>query len=316
MADETAAVVAMGVLMAFAHVVAIVLAIPFLAQNLGAFPEPDAVTNALIYFLLILGFTAVILLIIRWKRENWLRYLILGALGLTMLFVFQIPFTLAFAFLPALARDLLALGSTVALTVLLLVALARNPEWYFLNVVGVAVAIGATALIGISFGILPALLLLIALAAYDAWAVYRTKHMLTLADAVTELRLPILLVIPKRFPYSMRAQPRLKDQLAEGEERGAMFMGLGDIIIPGILVVSAFANLSPEASTLVALPNFLVALGTLAGALVGFAVLMRFVLTGRPQAGLPLLNSGAILGYLLSYLLVYGDLSFGITIAL
>ncbi len=94
-----------------------------------------------------------------------------------------------------------------------------------------------------------------------------------------------------------------------------MFMGLGDIIVPGILVVSAFASL-PNVLPAVGgvAPNLLVALGTLVGTLVGFGLLMAFVLKGRPQAGLPLLNSGAILGYLLTYLLVFGDLSFGIVI--
>jgi presenilin-like A22 family membrane protease len=42
-------------------------------------------------------------------------------------------------------------------------------------------------------------------------------------------------------------------------------------------------------------------------------MLMRFVLKGKPQAGLPLLNGGAIVGYALSYVLVYGSLSLGIT---
>ena len=39
---------------------------------------------------------------------------------------------------------------------------------------------------------------------------------------------------------------------------------------------------------------------------IGFVVLMRYVLKGNPQAGLPLLNGGALLGFLLSSLLVYG----------
>ncbi len=93
-----------------------------------------------------------------------------------------------------------------------------------------------------------------------------------------------------------------------------MFMGLGDIIIPGILVVSAFANLEPLVTILGLGTNLLVALATLLGTLLGFTLLMRFVLSGRPQAGLPLLNTGAILAYLASYYLLYGDLNFGIVL--
>jgi len=105
----------------------------------------------------------------------------------------------------------------------------------------------------------------------------------------------------------------LKQQIDEGEEREAMFMGLGDVIIPGILVASAF-NFLPEGTILGMDSSLIVALGTLVGAVVGFVLLMRFVLKGNPQAGLPLLNGGAIIGYLISYLLVYGDLSFGVTL--
>ncbi len=56
----------------------------------------------------------------------------------------------------------------------------------------------------------------------------------------------------------------------------------------------------------------IVAIGTLIGGLIGFAVLMRFVVKGNPQAGLPLLNSGVIIGYLLTYYLVFRELTFGI----
>ena len=44
------------------------------------------------------------------------------------------------------------------------------------------------------------------------------------------------------------------------------------------------------------------------GSLVGYFILMIFVMSGRPQAGLPLLNGGAILGYLIGAFLFVGDL--------
>ena len=43
---------------------------------------------------------------------------------------------------------------------------------------------------------------MIAAAVYDAWAVYRSKHMLDLADTMIGLRLPILLVAPQEKGYS------------------------------------------------------------------------------------------------------------------
>src|SRR2546422_850554 len=108
------------------------------------------------------------------------------------------------------------------------------------DTVGFVTAAGVTAILGISFGAIPAILLLVALAFYDAWAVYRTKHMITLADELTSQRLPILLVIPKKAGYSFREQKSLKAQVASGEERETRVIGPGGRIIPGIMSVSAF----------------------------------------------------------------------------
>src|SRR2546422_215225 len=178
------------------------------------------------------------------------------------------------------------------------------------DTVGFVTAAGVTAILGISFGAIPAILLLVALAFYDAWAVYRTKHMITLADELTSQRLPILLVIPKKAGYSFREQKSLKAQVASGEEREAMFIGLGDLIIPGIMSVSAFTFLTAPGRSFLGLePNAFVAAGTVLGSLVGFFFLMRFVLKGNPQAGLPLLNGGALLRVLLTNRLAYGHLN-------
>jgi presenilin-like A22 family membrane protease len=199
-----------------------------------------------------------------------------------------------------------------AVAAVLVYLLVKFPEWYVVDTIGFVTAAGVTAILGISFGLLPAILLLIALAVYDAWAVYRTKHMITLADELTSQRLPILLVIPKKAGYSFREQKSLKAQVASGEEREAMFIGLGDLIIPGIMSVSAFTFLNDPTllgrSLGPVAPFMTVAVGTIIGSLVGFFVLMRYVLKGNPQAGLPLLNGGALLGFLATSLLVYGTI--------
>jgi presenilin-like A22 family membrane protease len=44
------------------------------------------------------------------------------------------------------------------------------------------------------------------------------------------------------------------------------------------------------------------ALGALIGTLAGYAVLSRIAGRGQPHAGLPFLNSGAILGFAIGYL--------------
>jgi presenilin-like A22 family membrane protease len=77
-------------------------------------------------------------------------------------------------------------------------------------------------------------------------------------------------------------------------------MGLGDVVIPGFLVVSTFHNIAGN--------GLVIALSVMLGTLFGFILLMRAVIKGKPQAGLPYLCSGAILGYLVSSYLLYGEL--------
>lgn len=296
----------MGLIFTLSQLGAIFVASSFLGPEDQLFPDPDDPVIPILYILAILAFTFAILYIIKKKRENIVRVIFLGAVAYTIFFVIWIV-------LLSLTGQYGSLAVSVTLTAVITYYLVKKPEWYVIDAAGILMSIGIIGIFGISLSILPVLVLLIALAIYDAVSVYGTKHMIALADGVTNMRLPILLVIPKKRGYSYLEQKPLKQQLDEGGEREAMFMGLGDIIIPGVLVVSAFSFLGDGLIGGVS-SNLIVALGTLAGSVVGFALLMRFVLGGNPQAGLPLLNGGAIAGFLITYLLVYQDLSFGIAI--
>src|SRR5213596_968871 len=317
MRREIPSIAAMAILLISSQLVAIALSPLFHEANFQAFPSPQDVTNTVVYLIMILVFTAIILGLVRYRRQNLAKYVILASIFVTLAFVLLLPVLIAvdYATRGTLDVDLLGIVSTLlsfGLAAGLVFLLLKFPEWYVVDTIGFVTAAGVTAILGISFGILPAVLLLIALAFYDAWAVYRTKHMITLADELTSQRLPILLVIPKKAGYSFRQQKSLKEQVASGEEREAMFVGLGDLIIPGILAVSAFTFSSAAGrSFLGVLPNGIIAFGTVLGSLVGFMVLMRYVLKGNPQAGLPLLNGGALLGFIIASLLVYGTVHIG-----
>ena len=319
MRRDLASIVAMAAMLVVSQVAALALAPIFLLLQFQAFPEPTNPANPIIYIVLILLFTAVILALVRYKRRNLAKYVILASIFLTVSFVFIVPLYLATYWWMGdpMAGNVATFGSFL-LAILIVYALYKYPEWYLVDTVGIAIAAGVTAVLGISFAIFPTFLLLIGLAVYDAWAVYRSKHMVTLADAVATQRLPILIVIPKSRGYSFLRQKSLKAQIASGEEREAMFMGLGDIIIPGVLAVSASIFLRPEFgypdTAVGSLPAYLfIAFATMVGALMGFTILMRFVMRGNPQAGLPLLNGGAIAGYLISFALVFGSYrSFGL----
>lgn len=258
--------------------------------------------NSVLYVALILGFTAGILVAVKLRGRKVIKALFLGITGFTVYIVLVPIFALA-------APEAAAVGLAFDIAFVLTYLLWRFPEWYVIDTAGALMCVGLTAILGISFGILPALLLLLMLAVYDAIAVYQTKHMIDLADTVMSESLPIMFVVPKRAGYSfLRKRKGLKEQLASKEERDALFMGLGDVIIPGALVVSSYRFLDPGVTLGGVEGPLAVALVTLVGGVIGFALLMRAVLKGNPQAGLPLLNGGVIAAYAIGSFAVYGAL--------
>ena len=199
----------------------------------------------------------------------------------------------------------------LAVTAILMILLYVHSEWYVVNTTGVLLGAGVCALLGVSFEPPMAILFMILAAVYDAWAVYKSKHMLDLADTMIGLRLPILLVAPQDTNYSLIEETEnaptkrvLSDKVQAKRKKKpsteAMFMGLGDIIFPGMLVLSALQYLAPSAATQVAV-------STLIGGLLGYFALMTYVARGKAQAGLPLLNGGAILGYFVGGFLFLGS---------
>ncbi len=179
------------------------------------------------------------------------------------------------------------------------VLLYKFPEWYVIDALGILIGAGVAAIFGASLDILPVIVLLILLAVYDAISVYKTKHMITLAEGVVDMKTPILFVIPKRRDYSFIREGIGK--LENGGERAAFIIGMGDMIMPSILVVSA--NVFLQGWRLGGIIN-LPALGAILGSLAGLAVLLSFVMSGKPQAGLPPLNGGTILGFLAGWALM------------
>jgi presenilin-like A22 family membrane protease len=293
-------------------------------------------TNSLVYVGMILVATAVMLAVIRLGVEGLLRAFVVGSGVYIAFYVFQVVVPpLVVVPVAGVALNALAVGGALALGV----ALYVYPEWYVIDAAGVVMGVGAAGLFGINFGILPALVLLVVLAVYDAISVYGTEHMLTLASGVMDLRIPIVLVVPLSLSYSF-LEADLPDPTEEGEsepatdggsaaepdggeageeenaaeadeavERDALFIGLGDAVIPTVLVASAGFFLEAPALPAPGLALNLPAATAMLGTLAGLAVLLRMVLAGRAHAGLPLLNGGTIAGYLV------GALASGIPLA-
>jgi presenilin-like A22 family membrane protease len=276
----------MAGLILIVQIIALFLSTPMEASGMQAFEDPNAVSNSIYYIVMILIFTLFVLIAIRKNIKKVISLFIYLAVISTLFYVFFALFTLVpfLSGLEALASILLSTGVTLLLY--------KYPEWYIVDLVGVCIAGGVSALIGISLSVVPVIVLLLLLAVYDAISVYKTKHMITMAEGIMDLKLPILFIIPKHLNYSF-----LQESFKAGEKREAFFMGLGDAVMPTLLVVSAnvFMTKSGEISYPV--------LGAILGTLAGHAVLSMLVMKGKPQAGLPFLNTGVILGFFAGVLL-------------
>jgi len=290
---ELAVIGGIALFLLLVQVISLLLVQPLTGYDLRAFGDPESVWNPIYYVALLIVFTGALLVIIKYNMR-WLIQLIMGVAILSTLV--YVLFGLAVLMVPTL-DPLIAVGASAIVSVLLTALLVLYPEWFIIDSVGVLVASGASALFGVSLAIVPTLILLVLLAVYDYVAVYKTKHMIKLAEGVMDLKMPIMFVMPRRWGYSF---VRAKGLPKEGGEREAYFMGLGDAVMPTMLAVSANAFLNvPRILGFVNVP----ALGSLAGTLVSYVALMYIVVElKKPQAGLPFLCTGSIVGFLLGCL--------------
>ncbi len=256
----------MRYLFGFIYILSALLALAAMPKyeeaGMVVFENPSDVSNSLLYFGLIIGFTAFILLAVRYS-------VVLKAViyFLTFISIFYV-----------LSPFIGALSLLIAAIVVILVA--TKPHWLVINFSALMLAAGITAIFGISLEPLPVIILLVVLAIYDIISVYRTKHMISLAESVTAINAPMLFIIPR------------KD--------GNAYMGVGDVVMPNILVVSAqFFTNSPSVGFIKS-----PALFALIGGLAGLMVLLYIVeKRGGAHPGLPFVNFGAIAGYTIGLLI-------------
>jgi presenilin-like A22 family membrane protease len=283
----------MPLLLLAVEIGSILISLPVQAAGITAFEDPTSIANPFVFIAILLVFTGFLLVLIRFDMKK----VIAAIIGLSIFLTFGYIFTALIT--AALGTTDLAMVLVLVLSLMATALLYVYPEWYVIDSLGILIGAGVASIFGVSLDILPVIILLVLLAVYDAISVYKTKHMITLAEGVIDLKTPILFVVPKRRDYSF-----IRDgigKLNEGGERGAFIIGMGDLIMPSILVVSAIVFLQGwRLAGIINLP----ALGAILGSLVGLGVLLSYVASGKPQAGLPPLNGGTILGFLAGWALM------------
>jgi len=262
--------IGMALLMILTMLIAAFTVEPFKKEGMQAFKNPNDVMNIVQVFLIMIVFTIFILIAAKYK-EDVVRYVVLfifflAALSIFDAFLYSIPYSFFIS---------------LTISIAMLYLLIKYPEWYVIDSFGVLLAGGVAAIFAISLSTWLIIILLVSLAIYDALSVYKTKHMISLAKSITSSNLPLLMIFPKNRKFSY-----LEKKDIEGDEKDAIYMGLGDAIIPAILVAHSYME-SVQAFIL-----------TMVGTMIGYAFLMHLIKKG-PQPGLPYLNAGAILGYVI-----------------
>ena len=174
---------------------------------------------------------------------------------------------------------------TFIVIAVLLILLIKRPSLMLHNFALIFAIAGVGAGLGASFKPEMVVLLLLIFSVYDFIAVYKTKHMVRMAEEMLAHRAILGLIIPQKMS-DLKAQPKKI-------EPGGRFLvlGAGDIVFPLILAVS----LIPQGIFSV----LIVALFSLLGLLASFLIfLSKKVRT--PMPALPPIALFSIIGYLLT----------------
>ncbi len=172
-----------------------------------------------------------------------------------------------------------------------MIAFATLAIWWLIRRVVVHDIVMCLALAGIggyvsqSFTPITAVMILLVLSFYDILAVYRTRHMVVMAESMIRSRTIFGFVIPSE--PGLLYDP-LANVVAGGEH---MVLGSGDVLLPLILAGSLVRVSIPAA--------IVTAIASIIGLVIMYILFARQTVR-RPMAALPPIATAAIIGYLIT----------------
>jgi presenilin-like A22 family membrane protease len=162
------------------------------------------------------------------------------------------------------------------------VKLWRVNYWWLFNLKTLALGVLASLMLGSTIGPTPIILFLVLVAVYDAVAVYVTGHMQKLLEDAPSW-LPMYFLVP-REGY----RPFVEVGDVEFSDREFGVLGLGDAVMPAMLISASLSFGAGETA----------ALGALVGAQAGFGLLTLIALRfDRAHAGLPPIVACTLIGW-------------------
>jgi presenilin-like A22 family membrane protease len=277
-------------------------------------------TSALLYIVYIIVFTAVIIFIFKVYKGDRFFILLEGAvIFISSFFVFLIlSGLLTSAALFSIAGSAITSNFIIAIAAAVVLIVAKNKIPKLRNATAMIASIGVGIVLGISFSFLAAMIFMAILAVYDFIAVFITKHMITMAKAMSSRNLAFLVgvteveAIPKSSFTAKEIEEYKKDtvgmkmnQTLTGLYKNGMLpiparveLGTGDLAVPLMVAVSAYKVY------LNFVLSFFIVFGAILGLLLTFYILKR---SKRILPAIPMLFFGVAAG-LLSYLFLFSFL--------
>ncbi|MBS3131501.1 hypothetical protein J4212_03670 [Candidatus Woesearchaeota archaeon] len=225
--------------------------------------------------------TALLLALIKFRQFNlWKVWYFLA-----------IAFALTFAF-AAYIQQYIALAIAIALTL----AKIFRPNTFLQNITEIFIYGGLAAILVPMLNILYVSILLVAISVYDFIAVFKTKHMVTLAKFQTQSRLFAGLMLPYKRPEKgteIRMKPLREGENTKQENKIAV-LGGGDIGFPLIFAGVVMKSLMLSNTEIM---GFLITL-----LIPLFAAIALFFLLAKGQKdkfypAMPLISIGCFIGY-------------------
>ena len=242
------------------------------------FENPESLGNPLLLFVYMMVSTAVILMLVRYWKPS-----IRGLEAFVVFFSSWLTFD--FIFPVAVGYFSLGLFMAIALTVWKFF----RPTILSQNVAAIISGAGVGALLGASFGIVPSLVFLVILCAYDFVSVFITKHMITLAKALTKTPTAFTIASPHKFKKTTKVGVKgIKKKFHVFQ------LGVGDMVIPLMFSISLLRDF-PVISSLI----------TMLGSTVALLLLIYFMSKRpRPLPALPFISLGTLSGFIVSMLIL------------
>jgi len=204
----------------------------FKRENLAVetIASKDSLLNTVYFFAIIIIETIILILLLKYfKKINIIKILdvivsFFALTGIISLFIGNLYFILGVAFLLVLIKEL------------------WNNIWYK-NIIIFLIVGFFSAYIGYSLGVLPIFVLLMLIAIYDYIAVFKTKHMVFLANKIVNQNTLFVMDYGKSNAKKQIQNPKENNEIKEIEpnKRNKLSLGTGDFALPLIAIMTLFA---------------------------------------------------------------------------